>query len=106
MSSFFDKILSKYQCSFCKGPLALLEKWKTPIHNGESFGALLIDLSKAFDCLDNKLFIVKRNAYGSNLSALKLVYDYTSIEKKNKNQLFNQQIVFAETAFFCLYFKM
>ena len=81
MSSFFDKILLKYQCGFRKDPLDLLKKWKRAIDNDEPFGALLIDLLKAFDYLDNKLFIVKLNAYGSNLSALKLVYDYTSYIK-------------------------
>ena len=87
MFSFFDKVLLKYQCGFRKGfstqqyPLALFEKWKRPIDNGEPFGALIINLSKAFYCHDNKLFIVKLNAYGSNLSALKLVYDYTSYIK-------------------------
>ena len=42
------------------------------------FGALLTDLSKAFDCLDNELLIAKLNAYGFSLPALKLVHDYLS----------------------------
>ena len=88
MSQFFDKIFSKYQCGFRKGfstqqcLLAMLEKWKRSIDNGKSFGALLTDLSKAFDCLDHELLIAKLNAYGFHLSALKLIHDYLSNRKQ------------------------
>ena len=69
MSHFFENILSKYQCGFRKGfstqrcLLAMLEKWKRSVDNGKAFGALLTDLSKAFDCLDHELLIAKLNAY-------------------------------------------
>ena len=46
------------------------------------FGALLADLSKAFDCLDHALVIAKRNAYDFSLPALKLVHDYLSNRKQ------------------------
>ena len=46
------------------------------------FGALLADLAKAFDCLDHELLIVKLNAYGFTLPALKLVHDYLSNRKQ------------------------
>ena len=46
------------------------------------FGALLTDLSKAFDCLDYELLIAKLNAYGFSLPALKLVHDYLSNRKQ------------------------
>ena len=65
MSSFFDDIFSKYQYGFRKGfstqqcLLALLEKWKRSIDRGKVFGALLTDLSKAFDCLNHDLLIAK-----------------------------------------------
>ena len=55
MSAYFDKIFSKYQYIFRKGCstqqclLALLEKWKTAVDKGKVFGALLTNLSKAFD---------------------------------------------------------
>ena len=75
MSSFFDNFLSKQQCGFRKGLLALLEKWKRAVDSGQMFGALLTD-SKAFDCLDHELLIAKLNAYGFSLPALKLVDDY------------------------------
>ena len=33
----------------------MLEKWEKIVDSGKAFGALLTDLSKAFDCLDGKL---------------------------------------------------
>ena len=88
ISSFFDNFLSKQQCHFRKGYssqqylLALLEKWKRGVDSGQIFGALLTDLSKAFDRLDHELLIAKLNAYGFSLPALKLVHDYLSNRKQ------------------------
>ena len=76
MTKFFETIFPRYQCAFPKGfntqqcLLAILEKWKRSIHKGKTFGTLLTDLSKAFDCLENKLLIAKLNAYGFTLPSL------------------------------------
>ena len=76
---FIDPLLSKYQCGFRKGfsaqhcLLAMLEKWKNAVDKGKVFGALLTDLSKAFDCLPHELIITKLNTYGFNFPALKLM---------------------------------
>ena len=56
----------------------MLEKWKRSVDEGKVFGALLKDLSKAFDCLDHELIIAKLNAYGFSLPALRLINDYLS----------------------------
>ena len=88
MSQFFENIFPRYQCGFRKGfstqqcLLAILEKWKRPVDNSKMFGALLTDLSKAFDCLDHELLIAKLNAYGFSLTALKLVHNYLSNRKQ------------------------
>ena len=97
MSQFFENIFSKYQCGFRKGfstqqcLLAMLEKWKRSVDNSKMFGALLTDLSKAFDCLDHELLIAKLNAYGFSLTALKLVHNYLSNRKQRTkiNSLYN-----------------
>ena len=60
----------------------MLEKWKRSVDDGKVFGSLLIDLSKAFDCLDHELLIAKLNAYGFSLPALRLLNDYLSNRRK------------------------
>ena len=62
--------------------LAMLEKWKLAVDNKKSLGALLTDLSKAFDCLPHDLLIAKLNAYGFSLPALRLVLSYLSNRKE------------------------
>ena len=52
----------------------MLEKWKSSVDKRSSFGALLTDLSKAFDCLSHELLIAKLHAYGLSLNALRLVH--------------------------------
>ena len=75
MSEYFESFFSKYQCGFRKGfsaqhcLLSMLEKWKSA-DNKKTFGALLTDLSKAFDCLSHYLLIAKPNPYGFSIAAL------------------------------------
>ena len=88
ISVFFDKFLSDQQCGFRKGYstqpclLNLLEKCKNCVDKGKAFGALLTDLPKAFHCLDHELRIAKLNAYGFNLTALRLIHDYLANRKQ------------------------
>ena len=49
----------------------MLIKWDKKV-----FGALLTDLSKAFDCLSDEIIIAELNAYGFNLPTLKFFHDY------------------------------
>ena len=89
MSAVFEDIFNKQQCGFRKGYntqqclLKMHEKWKRSVGAGKVFGALLTDLSKAFDCLDHELLIAQLNAYGFTLPALRLINDYLS----NRRQL-------------------
>ena len=46
------------------------------------FGALLTNLSKAFDFLDQEILIAKRKVCGFSLPALKLAHDYLSNRKQ------------------------
>ena len=49
---------------------------------GSCFGALLADLSKAFDCLPHEFIIAKLNGYGFNLPSLILMHSYLSDRKQ------------------------
>ena len=57
----------------------MLEKWKNSMDNKRFSGAILTDLSKAFDCLDHDLLIAKLNAYGFDYNALKLTNRYQRV---------------------------
>ena len=56
----------------------MTEKFKEPIDKGNAFGALLTDLSKASDDMDDTLLIVKLSAFGVLPLSLKLLYSYLS----------------------------
>ena len=60
----------------------MLETWKRFVDKGKVFGALLTDLSKAFDCLDHESLTSKLNAYSFSLPPLRLINDYLSNRKQ------------------------
>ena len=82
MYSYFMNILSVYLSAFRKRYgchhvlLKMLEDWKLALENGEHVGCILMDLSKAFDCLPHKLLISKLHAYGMTDSACELIRQY------------------------------
>ena len=88
LQKHFHTVLSEYQCGFRKGfnsqhcLIALIEKWKSSVDNDGAFGALMTDLSKAFDCLPHELLIAKLEAYGFSYGALKLISNYLSNRKQ------------------------
>ena len=60
----------------------MLEIWKEATDNNKTFGALLTDLSKAFDCLSHDLLIAKLHAYGIDIDSLNILQDYLSNRKQ------------------------
>ena len=55
---------------------SLIEKWKLSLDKHGYAGAILMDLSKAFDTLNHELLIAKLYAYGFNKNALDFVFSY------------------------------
>ena len=88
ISLYIDKHLSNYLCGFRKGYstqyclIAMLEKWKKAMDSNKNAGALLTDLSKAFDCLNHELLIAKLEAYGFDHLALAYIFSYLSCRKQ------------------------
>ena len=58
------------------------EKWRENLDNNFTVGEVLMDLSKAFDCIPHGLLIAKLSAYGHNGSALKYIYTYLKPRKQ------------------------
>ena len=56
----------------------MIEKWRESLDQGGAYGALLTDLSKAFDCLPQELVIAKPYAYRVDTASLKLINSYLS----------------------------
>ena len=82
LSTFFETRLSPYMSGFRKGHncenvlLRFIEKCKSSLDESKVYGALLTDLSKAFDCLPHKLLIAKLSAYGVDKQACKFISNY------------------------------
>ena len=80
-------VLSNCLCTataFYRRPwiLSCIETCKKTLDKGGLAGALLMDLSKAFDCLNHELLIAKLSAYGFSMSALRLIHSYLNERKQ------------------------
>ena len=82
-----DNTLSRHQIGYRKGYssqhslIAMFEKWKKNLDKRGECGALFVDLSKAFDCLQHDLLLAKLNAYGFDYKSLKLISSFLSNRK-------------------------
>ena len=65
-----DNKLPRHQIGYRKGYssqhslFVMFENWKKNLDKGGKCGALFVDLSKVFDCLQHDLLLAKLNAYG------------------------------------------
>ena len=84
INDFIVSFLSPYLCGYRKGfntqhaLLTLVENWRKSLDNKGFCGAILMDLSKAFDTLNHDFLIAKLHAYGFQHDALKLLHSYLS----------------------------
>lgn len=76
--NIFHPFLSAYRKNYgCQDVLLrMIEDWKHALDHNMFSGALLMDLSKAFDCLPHALVICKLHAYGFSQDACQLVASY------------------------------
>ena len=82
-----DNTLPRHQMGYQKryssqhSLIALFEKWKKNLDKGGECGALFVDLSNAFDCLQHDLLLAKLNAYEFDYKSLKLISSFLSNRK-------------------------
>ena len=58
------------------------EDWKKELDSQKYVGAVLMDLSKAFDCLPHDLILAKSKAYGLSADACDFLNSYLSDRKQ------------------------
>ena len=86
--SYIETFLSPHLFGYRKGHstqhclLTMIEMWRKALDEEKVAGAILTDLSKAFDCLSHDLLIAKLEAYGFEKSSLKYIYDYLKGRKQ------------------------
>ena len=59
----------------------MIQSWQKHLDSNGIIGAILMDLSKAYDCLPHELLIEKLHAYGLSNTALALLWSYLSNRK-------------------------
>ena len=85
LQRFSNKSLSPLLCDFRKGNsnqyalINLLQKWYKCLYASNGIvGTLLMDLAKAYDCVNHDLIIAKLEAYGVGENSLRLIQNYFS----------------------------
>ena len=84
INSFITDYLSDFLCGYRQGSSAqqalikLIESWRQSVDSRCYSGAVLMDLSKAFDTINYELLIAKRHVYGFKKESLELILDYLS----------------------------
>ena len=88
---FAENILNSIICGFRKthstqhALFKLLQSWQKEIDNHCFLGTILMDLSKAYNCISHELLIARLDSYGVTKSSLKLILNYLSRRKQRTN---------------------
>ena len=86
--SYFDKYLSSFISAYRKNYstqqalIRLLEEQRKKLDENCIVGAVLIDLSKAFECIPHNLIIAKLAGYGTETETLRLIYSFLKSRKQ------------------------
>ena len=88
LNEYLDQYLNSLLCGFRKAHstqhalFRLLQEWQNELDKSGFVGTILMDLSKAYDCLPHDLLIAKFEAYGIGKSGLNLLLNYLSNRKQ------------------------
>ena len=84
LSEYLEKYLNSILCRFRKvhytqhALFKLLQTWQEELDKSGFVGTILMDLSKAYDCLPHDLLVAKLEPYGVGKAALNLISNYLS----------------------------
>ena len=88
LSSILNKFLTTFYVLLEKGTdvklfyLRILEDWREALDKNLYTAAILMDLSKAFDCLPHNILLEKLLAYGLSKESVSLFNSYLSNRKQ------------------------
>ena len=84
LDKHFHPLLSAFRPGFgCQTALLkIIDDWKKALDDNKFIAAILMDLSKAFDCLPHNLLLLKLEAYGLSKNSLKLLQSYLENRKQ------------------------
>ena len=84
MNNLFSPFISAYRESYNTQHvlIRLIDKWRKILDNNYFIGAVLMDLSKAFDCIPHDLIIAKLAAYGFDKNMICYIYSYLKSRKQ------------------------
>jgi hypothetical protein len=88
LSDFFENIFNPYLCAFRRGHgcqttlFRLLEDWQDALDKNQYVAAVLMDFSKAFDCIPHDILLDKLSAYGMSTDSVSILESYLSNRKQ------------------------
>ena len=92
INTYMSNKSSKYLTEFRKNHntkhalLNMTENWKSNLNKGNKFGAIFIDLSKAFDTLDHSLLTAKLEVYGFDSLSLEFMKNYLTENREVRSE--------------------
>ena len=93
LTDYVDSLLSKFIPAYRKSYssnhvlIRLIENWKKSLDQKKFVGAVLMDLSKAFDSISYALLLGKLHAHGFSIDAVTFFYSY--LKRRNQNVKIN-----------------
>ena len=85
INTFLSKFIAAYRENYSSSHvfIRLIENWKQALDENVVVGTVLMNLSKAFDCIPHDLLIAKLYAYGFSEKSAVFLYSYLKRRKQN-----------------------